>query len=53
MELIEISYKGILADKCSECEVIWLNAGEFKAISKLEKAGINKLFSVFGRQYFV
>lgn len=47
MELIEINYKGIKIDKCSECEGIWLDAGELEAVSKLEKSGIDKLFSIF------
>lgn len=47
MELIEIDYKGIKVDKCSECEGIWLDAGELEGISKLEKSGLDKLFSVF------
>ena len=47
MELIEIDYKGIKVDKCSECEGIWLDAGELEAISKLEKTVMDKFFSVF------
>jgi len=47
MELIEIDYKGIKVDKCSECEGIWLDAGELEAVSRLEKTGLDKLFSVF------
>jgi hypothetical protein len=47
MELIEIDYKGILIDKCSACEGIWFDAGEFEAASKLEKTGLDKLFDVF------
>lgn len=47
MELIAIDYKGIEVDKCSECEGIWLDAGELEAVSKLEKSSIDKLFSVF------
>jgi hypothetical protein len=47
MELIEIDYKEIKVDKCSECEGIWLDAGELEAVSKLEKIGLDKLFSVF------
>jgi hypothetical protein len=50
MELIEIDYKNIKIDKCSECDGIWLDAGEMETISKLEKSGLNKLFSVFTRQ---
>ncbi len=47
MELIAIDYKGIEVDKCSECEGIWLDAGELEAVSKLEKSSIDKLISVF------
>jgi len=47
MELIEIDYKNIKIDKCSECEGIWLDAGELDAISKIEKSGLDKLFSIF------
>jgi len=47
MELIEIDYKGIKVDKCSECEGVWLDAGELAAISKFEKTSLDELFSVF------
>lgn len=47
MELIEIDYKGIKIDKCSECEGVWLDAGEMEAIAGMEKSGLDKLFSVF------
>ena len=47
MELIEIDYKGVKVDKCSECEGVWLDAGELEAISKFEKTNLDKLFSVF------
>ena len=47
MEMIEINYKGIEIDKCSECEGIWLDAGELEAVAKLEKTGLDKLFGVF------
>jgi Zn-finger nucleic acid-binding protein len=50
MELIEIDYKTIKVDKCSECEGIWLDSGEFETVSKLEKSGLDKLFSVFKKQ---
>ncbi len=49
MELIEIDYQNIQVDKCSECEGIWFDAGELDEISKLEKSGLDKLFSVFKR----
>ena len=47
MELIEIDYRRIKIDKCSECEGIWLDAGELEAVSRLEKTGLDKLFSIF------
>ena len=47
MELIEIGYKGIKVDRCSECEGIWLDAGELETVSRFEKSGLDKLFSVF------
>jgi len=47
MELIEIDYKNIKVDKCSECDGIWLDAGELESVSKLEKSGLDKLFGVF------
>ena len=47
MDLIEIKYQGIKVDKCWACEGVWLDAGEFEAISKFEKTGLDKLFSVF------
>jgi len=49
MELIEIDYKNIKIDKCSECEGVWLDAGELGAVSRLKKTGLNKLFNVFKR----
>lgn len=47
MELIEIDYKNIRIDRCSECEGVWLDAGELETISKINKSGLDKLFSVF------
>ena len=47
MELIEIDYKDIKIDKCSECAGVWLDAGEMELGSKMDKIGIDKLFSVF------
>lgn len=49
MHLIEIDYKNIKIDKCSECEGIWLDAGELEAVAKMEKTGLDKLFGVFRR----
>ena len=47
MELVAINYKNIEIDKCSECEGVWLDAGELEAVSKLETSSIDKLVSVF------
>ena len=47
MELIEIDYKGITIDRCSECDGVWLDAGELNSVSKLEKIGLDKFFSIF------
>lgn len=49
MELIEIDYRGIKIDRCSECEGVWLDAGELESISKLEKARLDRFFSIFKR----
>ncbi len=50
MDLIALDYKGIEVDKCSECEGIWLDAGELEMVSKAETSGIDKLFGVFKRE---
>jgi len=47
MELIEIDYKGIKIDKCSECEGVWLDAGELDHITAMDKGGLDKLFNIF------
>jgi len=47
MRLIEIDYKGLKIDKCSECDGVWLDAGELQAVAKLERTGLDRLFSVF------
>jgi uncharacterized protein len=47
MELIEIEYKGLKIDECSECLGIWLDPGELSAVSKLEMGVLEKLFNVF------
>lgn len=47
MELSEIDHKGITIDKCFSCDGIWLDAGEFESIAKLESGAMNKLFNVF------
>ncbi len=47
LQLIQIDYKGIKVDRCSGCEGVWLDAGELETISKLERTGLDRLFSVF------
>ena len=49
MNLVEIDYKKIKIDKCSECEGIWLDAGELEMVAKMDKSGLDKLFGVFSR----
>ncbi len=49
MKLIEIDYKGIKIDRCSGCEGIWLDAGELEVVSKMEKTGIDRFFSIFSK----
>jgi hypothetical protein len=50
MELIEIDYKGTKIDECSECQGVWLDAGELAVVSKLEKKALDKFFSIFSKQ---
>lgn len=47
MHLIEIDYRGIKVDKCSECEGIWLDAGELETVSEMDKTVMDKFFGVF------
>jgi hypothetical protein len=47
MGLVEVEYRGIAVDKCSACDGVWLDAGEFEAASNLEKGVLDKLFSAF------
>ncbi len=50
MKLIEIGYKKIKVDKCSECEGIWLDAGELEAVAQLEKSAVDSFFGVFKKR---
>lgn len=47
MDLIEIDFKGMKIDECSSCRGLWLDAGEFDAMAKIEKPVLEKLFSIF------
>jgi hypothetical protein len=47
MQLVEIDYKGIKIDKCTECNGVWLDQGELEAIVNLDKSVISRLLSGF------
>jgi acetyl-CoA carboxylase beta subunit len=47
MDLMEIDFKGMNIDKCSACRGMWLDAGEFDALVKIDKPVLEKLFHVF------
>ena len=46
-QLIEIDYKGIAVDKCSQCDGVWLDAGELEQVAQLEKNILDKWFTIF------
>lgn len=46
-DLMEIDFKGIKIDECSSCRGMWLDAGEFDALAKIEKPVLERLFNVF------
>jgi uncharacterized protein len=47
MDLMEIDFKGMRIDECSTCRGIWLDAGEFDAMAKMDKPVLQRLFNVF------
>jgi ribosomal protein L37AE/L43A len=47
MELIEVKYKSVDIDQCSNCHGVWLDAGELDAVAEMEKGALDKLFTVF------
>ncbi|MDO9228758.1 MAG: zf-TFIIB domain-containing protein [Syntrophales bacterium] len=47
IDLIEIDFKGMKIDECSACRGMWLDAGEFDALAKIEKPVLERLFNVF------
>jgi len=47
MNLVEIEYRSIKVDRCSACEGVWLDRGELKAVTELDKSLLDKLYSVF------
>lgn len=47
IDLMEIDFKGMRIDECSDCRGIWLDAGEFDAMAKMEKPILQRLFNLF------
>jgi uncharacterized protein with PIN domain len=47
MQLVEIDYRGMNLDKCTECNGVWLDHGELEAIVNLDKSVISRLLSGF------
>ena len=47
IQLVEIDYKGIKIDKCTECNGVWLDHGELETIVNLDKSVISRLLSGF------
>ena len=45
--LIEIDFKGVRIDECSGCRGMWLDAGEYDALTKIEIPVLERLFAVF------
>jgi uncharacterized protein len=46
-DLMEIDFKGMKIDECSACRGIWLDAGEFDAMAKMDKPVLQRLFNMF------
>ena len=47
MDLMEIDFKGMKIDECSACRGMWLDAGEFDAMAKIDKHVLQRLFNMF------
>lgn len=49
MELVEVSFRSVLVDRCSSCSGVWMDAGELEAIATREAGGFLKgLAGLFG-----
>ncbi len=46
-ELIELEYRGVKIDKCTNCAGIWLDAGELEQLSGQGEGFIGGLFRTF------
>jgi len=49
MELIEIEYKGVKIDKCSDCAGVWLDCGEMERILDQEENFLAGMLGIFRR----
>lgn len=47
MTMVEIDYKNIKIDQCSECGGVWLDKGEIEQVAGMEKKGLDKFFNIF------
>lgn len=47
IDLMEIDFKGMKIDECSDCRGIWLDACEFDAMAKMDKPIRQRLFNMF------
>jgi len=50
MELIEIEYKGVKIDKCSDCAGVWLDCGEMERILDQEQSFLAGMLGIFRRK---
>lgn len=46
-DLMEIDFKGMKIDECASCRGMWLDAGEFDALVKIDKPVLERLFNLF------
>lgn len=49
MHLIEIDYKHLKIDKCSNCDGVWLDAGELDQIATDETGKFGGFLKLFGK----
>lgn len=45
--LMEIDFKGMKIDECASCRGMWLDAGEFDTLVKIDKPVLERLFTLF------
>jgi hypothetical protein len=47
MEMISLDFKGVVVDRCTGCEGLYLDKGELDAILKKDKSVIDRVFNAF------